>query len=56
MEPADFSEFAKTWKLFFAKNKFSSVYIEDKKFLKHYAKLLPNKVKVKIIKSKNKKD
>ncbi len=50
LEPDDFSEFAKTWKLFFANNRFNLVYIEDQKFLRHYAKSLPNKIKTRIIK------
>lgn len=54
--PDNFPEFAKTWKQFFEKNKFKTVHIENQQFLKHYAKLLPNKTKVRIIKSKNKKD
>jgi 7-cyano-7-deazaguanine tRNA-ribosyltransferase len=56
LEPADFSEFAKTWKIFFEKNKFKIIYIENRQFLKYYAKSLPNKINIKIIKSKKKKD
>ncbi len=50
--PGGFSEFAKTWELFFEKNKFDKIYIEDDLFLKHHAKTLPKGTKVKIIKRK----
>lgn len=47
--PSDFSEFEKTWKTFFAKNKFKTIYLEDDQFLKHYSKMLPKKCKTKFI-------
>lgn len=50
--PSDFSEFAKTWKAFFGKNNFKTVYIEDQQFLKYYAKLLPSKIRIRVLKRK----
>jgi 7-cyano-7-deazaguanine tRNA-ribosyltransferase len=49
--PDYFSEFAKTWQVFFEKNKFRKIHIEDDLFLRHFAKTLP-KNKIKIIKRK----
>lgn len=54
--PSDFSEFEKTWKVFFSKNNFKRVYLEDKPFLKHYSKLLPKKTKFRGLTIKKKKD
>lgn len=44
---SEFSEFAKTWKLFFANNSFKQVYIANDRFLRFYSKMLPKKIKVK---------
>ncbi len=52
LEASSFTEFAKTWKVFFEKNNFKTAYLEDDQFLKHYAKLLPKKTRVRIIKRK----
>ena len=45
----EFSEFAITWKKFFTNNKFKTVYLANDKFLKHYAKLLSKKIKIKFL-------
>lgn len=54
--PCDFAEFEKTWRLFFAKNDFKLVHLQDDSFLKHFAKLLPKKTKFRVLKMKKKKD
>jgi 7-cyano-7-deazaguanine tRNA-ribosyltransferase len=54
--PNDFSEFAKTWKIFFTKNKFKKIHMQNSDFLKHYTRLIPNKTRIRIIKSKKKRD
>ena len=47
-EPKEFSVFEKTWKDFFANNKFSEIhYDKDDKFLKHFVKMLPKEIKKK---------
>ncbi|WP_042684647.1 tRNA guanosine(15) transglycosylase TgtA [Candidatus Nitrosotenuis chungbukensis] len=48
--PTDYSEFEKTWKIFFAKNKFKTIYLENDEFLKHYSKMIPKKCKTKFLK------
>jgi 7-cyano-7-deazaguanine tRNA-ribosyltransferase len=45
----EFSEVATTWKKFFTNNKFKTVYLANDKFLKHYAKMLPNRLKIKFL-------
>src|SRR5574342_302949 len=42
----EFSEFAKTWKVFFVNNNFKTVYAANDEFLKHYTKLFPKKIKI----------
>jgi 7-cyano-7-deazaguanine tRNA-ribosyltransferase len=43
--PEDFTIFAKTWKIFFAKNNFTSVYCDKKdEFLKFFLKSLPKRI------------
>jgi 7-cyano-7-deazaguanine tRNA-ribosyltransferase len=54
--PNDFSEFEKTWKIFFEKNKFKKIHVQNSDFLKHYTKSLSNKTRIRIIKSKKKRD
>ena len=47
-EPADFPEFAKTWKNFFDKNNFSEVYYDkDNYFLKYFSKIIPKGIRKK---------
>ena len=41
----DFTEFAKTWNLFFSHNKFKNIYAANTEFLKHYSKM--SKIKIK---------
>lgn len=41
----DFSEFTKTWNLFFKHNKFKNVYAANTEFLRHYSKM--SKIKIK---------
>ena len=45
----EFPEFAKTWKKFFINNKFKTAYIANDKFLRHYTKLLPKKIKIRFL-------
>lgn len=42
----EFPEFTKTWKTFFANNKFRTVYLAKDEFLKDYTKILPKKIKI----------
>lgn len=46
----DFTEFAKTWNLFFSHNKFKNVYAVNTEFLKHYSKM--SKIKIKFFNPK----
>jgi len=48
-EPQDFPEFSKTWKEFFSKNKFKSIYIPHDNFLRFFTKMLSKKIKVKYL-------
>lgn len=51
--PMQFPIFAKTWKDFFAKNKFSEIYYDkDDQFIKFFVKLLPKNIKRKSLKNK----
>jgi len=45
----EFPEFAKTWKKFFTNNTFKTAYITNDKFLKHYTRLLPKKIKIRFL-------
>ena len=44
--PADFPEFMRTWKEFFSKNNFKTIYLEKNDFLKFYVKMLPKKARI----------
>ena len=47
-DPKEFTEFQKTWEVFFKKNKFSEIhYDKDDEFLKYFVKILPKKIKKK---------
>jgi 7-cyano-7-deazaguanine tRNA-ribosyltransferase len=46
--PEEFSEFAKTWKIFFQNNKFNKIQLEKNDFLKHYK--TPKSAKTRYIK------
>ncbi|MBT8172684.1 MAG: tRNA guanosine(15) transglycosylase TgtA [Nitrosopumilus sp.] len=47
-EPKEFTEFEKTWKNFFEKNKFTEIhYDKNDQFLKHFVKTLPKNIKKK---------
>ncbi len=48
--PTDYTEFEKTWKIFFAKNKFKVAYLENDEFLRHHSKTIPKKCKTKFLK------
>ncbi len=46
--PEEFTEFEKTWRIFFDNNKFSEIrYDKDDQFLKHFVKQLPKNIKKK---------
>jgi len=46
--PKDFPIFLKTWKIFFEKNHFTSLYYDMKdEFLKYFMKTVPNKIRKK---------
>ena len=48
--PEDFPVFAKTWKIFFDKNNFSDIYLdENDSFIAYFAKSLPKKIKKKFL-------
>ena len=48
--PEEFTEFAKTWKIFFEKNNFSVVYFDkDDQFLKYFAKSIPKGIRKKSV-------
>jgi 7-cyano-7-deazaguanine tRNA-ribosyltransferase len=53
-DPAEYTEFEKTWKAFFENNKFKKIHIADDKFLRHFAKSIPGKTRTKITKIKKK--
>lgn len=44
--PTEFPEFTKTWKEFFSKNNFKTIYLQENDFLKFYAKILPKKTRI----------
>ena len=46
--PMDYPNFEKTWKIFFEKNSFSTIYLDKKdSFLKYFSKFLPKQIKKK---------
>jgi 7-cyano-7-deazaguanine tRNA-ribosyltransferase len=45
----EFPEFTDSWKKFFTNNGFKTAYIANDKFLKHYAKMLPKKIKIRFL-------
>lgn len=53
-DPAEYTEFEKTWKAFFENNKFKKIHIADDEFLRHFAKSIPGKTRTKITKIKKK--
>ena len=47
-KPEDFTIFAKTWKIFFEKNHFTTLYYDKKdEFLNYFAKTLPKRIRKK---------
>lgn len=44
--PTEFPEFMRTWKEFFSKNNFKTIYLQENDFLKFYAKMLPKKTRI----------
>ena len=47
-EPKEFTEFEKTWKVFFENNQFSEIrYNKDDEFLKYFVNTLPKKIRKK---------
>lgn len=49
-KPEDYVEFSKTWKKFFANNKFDKVHLENNDFLKHYKPQIGKSAKTKFLK------
>ena len=50
-EPETFTEFTKTWKIFFDKNNFSEVYLDkDNEFITYFSKLIPKGIRKRSLK------